>query len=347
MLYVTTGRDRDAYTPHRALADDRGPDGGLYRPMNFTPLDKKQVKELGNKPFSQNIADVVNVLFNTELDSWAIEFAIGRYPLKTVSVSGRTTIAEAWHNPAWRFERLAQGVEKAIRQSDDIRPVPSDWLTIASRIAVLFGLFGDLIHEGAVSYDEPMDLVVPCGNFAPVMAAWYAKEWGLPISTILVCCNENAAAWNLLHKGELRTDMTLVNTDTPACDHVVPQDLERLIHATLGVREKERFLDRCTNKENYYLEKEQFDRLRKGISVTVVSGRRMESTIKTLFLTDGYISDPYTALCYSGLIDYRSRTGERRNALIFSEESPAFSLCTVSRSLGVSPGEVKKRIDRG
>lgn len=346
MLYLTTGRDRDAYTPYRALADDRGPDGGLYRPMTLPKLDKKQVKELGEKTFSQNVADVVNYFFATELDSWAIEFAIGRYPVKTLSVSGRATIAETWHNPTWRFERLARGVEKAIKQSDEISPVPSDWLMIASRIAVLFGLFGELLHEGTVSYDEPMDVVVPCGNFAPVMACWYAKQWGLPIATILVCCNENAAAWNLLHKGELRTDMTLVNTDTPSCDYVVPEDLERLIHANLGIREKERFLDCCTNKENYYLEKEQYEKLREGISVTVVSGRRMESTIKTLFLTDGYICDPYTALCYSGLIDYRSRTGERRNALILSEESPAFSLGTVSRSLGVSPAEVKKRIDR-
>ena len=347
MLYVTTRLDRDAYTAHRALTESRAPDGGFFTPMQLPVFSHKEIAQLGEKPFSRNVAEIVNLFFGSELDSWAIEFAIGRYPVKTVSVSGRTTIAETWHNPTWRFERLAKGVEKAIRQSDDISQTPTDWLMIASRIAVLFGLFGELIHDGAVSRDEPMDLVVPCGNFAPVMAAWYAKQWGLPISTILVCCNENAAAWNLLHKGELRTDATLFNTDTPACDHVVPQDLERLIHAALGIREKERFLDCCTNKENYYLEKPQFDKLRAGISVSVVSGRRMESTIKTLYLTDGYISDPYTALCYSGLIDYRSRTGERRNALILSEESPAFSLGLISRSLGVSPAEVKKRIDKG
>ena len=347
MLYVTTGNHRDAYTAYRVLAEQRGPDGRLYLPMSRPNFSPNLIRELGEKTFSQNVADIVNLLFNTELDSWAVEFAIGRYPVKLVNVSGRATIAETWHNPTWRFERLARGIEKAIKQSDQISPVPSDWLMIASRIAVLFGLFGELIHEGAVSANDPMDVIVPCGNFAPVMAAWYAREWGLPISTILVCCNENAAAWNLLHKGELRTDAALFHTDTPECDHVVPQDLERLIHAVFGSLETERFLECCRRKDTYYLEKYQFDQLRKGISVTVVSGSRVESTIKTLFVSDGYISDPYTALCYSGLIDYRSRTGERRNALILSEESPAFSLGAVSRSLGVSPGDVKKRIDRG
>lgn len=347
MLYVTTGNFRDAYTAHRVLAEHRGPDGRLYLPMSRPDFGPNLIREIGEKSFSQNVADIVNLLFNTELDSWAIEFAIGRYPVKLVPVSGRATVAETWHNPLWRFERLARGVEKAIKQSDLISPFPSDWLMIASRIAVLFGIFGELIRDSAVSAAEPMDLVVPCGNFAPVMAAWYAREWGLPISTILVCCNENAAAWNLLHKGELRTDASLFKTDTPECDHVVPQDLERLIHAVFGSLETERFLECCRKKETYYLEKYQFDQLRKGISVTVVSGKRVESTIKTLFVSDGYISDPYTALCYSGLIDYRSRTGERKQALILSEESPELSLDTVSRSLGVNSADVKKRIDRG
>lgn len=346
MLYVTTRIERDAFTAHRALTENRGPLGGFYLPMRLPRYDEARVLEMGEKSFSRNMADVINALFGTELDSWGVEFAIGRYPVKLVRLSGRETVVETWHNPLWRFERLARGIEKAIRQSDQISQTPSDWLMIASRIAVLFGVFGDLIHAGEVSFDKPMDVAVPSGNFSAVMSAWYAREWGLPIGNIICCCNENGSLWNLLHKGEIRTDAVAVRTNTPDCDYTVPPDLERLIFSTLGPAETRRFCETCRRGGTFYLEQYQTERLRKGIHVSVVGSGRMESAIPQLYKTCGYIADPCTALVHSGLTDYRSRTGEGRAALILSEESPAYSLETVARCLGITPMELKKRINK-
>lgn len=346
MLYVTTRINDDAYTANRALSENRGPGGGFFLPMRMPRLEEAQIRALADKPFAQNMADILNQLFNTQLDMWALEFGIGRYPVKLVNLSGRATVAETWHNPAWRFERLAKGVEKAIRQSDQVSEKPADWLVIASRIAVLFGVFGELMHAGAVSPDAPMDVAVPVGNFSAPMAAWYAREWGLPIGTIVVCCNENGAVWNLLHKGEIRTDAVAVKTETPECDYTVPADLERLIFSTLGRTETERFCETCRRGGTYYLEPAQLEALRKGVYVSVVSRQRMEPVIPNLYKTDGYIPDPYTALAYSGLSDYRSRTGEGRSALILSDESPAYSFGMIARCMGMSPAELKKRLNK-
>lgn len=346
MLYVTTRIEGDAFTAHRSLSENRGPGGGFFLPMRSPKFSEAEINALGEKSFSQNVAHVVNLLFNTELDGWAVEFAIGRYPVKLVTVNSRAIIAETWHNPSWRFERLAMGIEKAVRQSDQIRETPSDWLMIASRIAVLFGIFGELLHSGTLTPGNTMDVAVPSGNFSGCMAAWYAREWGLPIGNIVCVCNENAGVWNLLHKGELRTDAAAVPTSTPACDFTVPEDLERLIFAMLGQQETLRFVETCRKGENYYLENHQIGQLRDRIQVCVVSERRMESAIPNLYMTSNYIADPYTALTYSGLIDYRARTGESRNALILADESPAFSLSAVSKAMGISPVELKKRINK-
>lgn len=346
MLYVTTRIKQDAFTAGRALTENRGPEGGFFLPMKLPRLDDGIIKGLGEKSFSRNVADVINLFFGTELDSWAVEFAIGRYPVKLVSVTGRATVAETWHNPTWRFTRLVNGIEKAIRQSDQINAVPSDWLMIAARIAVLFGVFGELMHEGEVRVDSPIDVAVPSGNFSAVMAVWYAREMGLPIATVVVCCNENAGVWNLLHKGEIRTDAVAVRTVTPDCDYTVPTDLERLIYGTLGFEENRRFCEVCRRGGTYYLEPHQTAALRKGVQVAVVSQRRMESTIPNLYKTCGYIADPYTALVYSGLMDYRARAGEGRPALILSDESPAFSLELLSRYMSISQAELKKRLDK-
>lgn len=346
MLYVTTRVKQDAFTANRALSESRGPEGGFYLPMRLPCLDDQQIRALGEKSFTRNMADVINLFFNTELDSWALEFAIGRYPVKLVRLYSRCALAETWHNPAWRFERLVNGVEKAIRQSDEISREPADWLLIASRIAVLFGIFGELIRNGETEKDRPWDIAVPSGDFSAVMSAWYGRRMGLPIGKIIISCNENGGIWNLLNKGELRTGALAPGTDTPGCDYTVPRDLERLIYAALGEKETARFCEVCRRGGVYYLEPEQAKLLRKGIFVSVVGRRRLSAAVRDIYQKTRCVTDPYAALAYSGLSDFRASAGERKDVLILSEESPAYSLEFLSACLGMSPVEIKKRMEK-
>lgn len=345
MLYVTTRDPKDAYTANRALSENRCPEGGFFVPMRFPHFDEKEIAALADQSFSQNVADILNLLFGTQLDGWGVEFGIGRYPVKLVPLKGKVMVAESWHNPVYRFERLANGIEKAVRQSDQISKQPSDWLMIASRIAVLFGIVGQLLQSGTMSATQKLDISLPAGSFSAPMAAWYAKNMGLPIGTIVCCCNENTALWNLFHKGQLHTGAVAVRTHTPACDYAVPDDLERLIFCTLGRQETERFCQICRLGDNYELESEQVKRLRDGLYISVISDKRMASTIPNLYKTTGFVPDPETALAYSGLTDYRAASGESRPALLLSEESPKFSLQFVSDCMNITPAELKQILD--
>lgn len=345
MLYLTTRTPNDTYTPARTLTDDRAPDGGFFVPMRLPRLDGKQLRMLSQQNFSQTVADIINLCFGTNLDSWAVEFAIGRYPVKTISIGTREIVAETWHNPVWKFNRLVRGIEKAIRQSDEIREIPSEWLMLASRMAVLSGILGNLMAQGKASVEEPIDLAYPCGTFSGPMAAWYAKEIGLPIGAILCCCNDNNGVWNLLHKGQLRTDVSTISTATPQCDLAVPECLERLIFGTLGTKSANAFARTVQNGGTFYLEPDEQMKLRDGIYVPVTGNKRLESAVKSLYNSCGYPADVYTALCYSGMLDYRSVTGESRTVLIVSEESPNYSLDYLSKCLNTTPGELKIRIN--
>lgn len=346
MLYQSTRTKNDTYTAGRALSENRSPDGGFFVPMKFHRFTKNEIKKLGEKSFSQNVADIINQFFSTQLDSWAIEFAIGRYPVKLVTIGSREIVAEVWHNPVWKFERLAKGIEKAIRQSDDVSVIPTDWLMIASRIAVLFGIFGELFRQGISRGDESIDIAVPNGNFSGPMAVWYAKQMGLPISAVLCCCNDNNGTWKLLHKGEIRTDAPSVKSPAPQCDYTAPEDLERLIFANLGLRATLEYSEICKKGGNFYLEPDQQKKLRDCMYVPVTGNKRLESAVKSLYNSCAYPADVYTALCYSGILDYRSVTGEGRTVLILSEESPVYSAAFLSKCLNISPQELKERINQ-
>ncbi len=142
-------------------------------------------------------------------------------------------------------------------------------------------------------------------------------------------------------------DAATVKTTTPDCDQNVPAGLERLIYETLGSTESLRYCALREKGSTDYLDELSVSGLRSGMYVSVVSRNRVDSMIGNLYKTAEYIADPYTALAFSGLIDYRSRTGESRPALVLSEVSPAYFLETVSRGLGITSKELKHLIEKG
>ena len=85
--------------------------------------------------------------------------------------------------------------------------------------------------------------------------------------------------------------------------------------------------------------------MQEGLQASVVGRQRLEWAILNLFRTDEYLADPDTALCYSGLMDYRAQTGQTRSAIILSEESPLYSLRYLAKAMGLRPEELKQRLD--
>jgi len=345
VLYVTTRIGEDAFTTHRALSENRGPEGGFFVPMRFPVIEENHIAALAERSFSENVAVILNLFFGTDLDGRSVELAIGKNPVKMVALNGRICVAKAWHNPAGRFERMVHGMEKSIRQSDQINKRPSDWMMIAARMAVLFACFGELLQSGALMVGQRLDVALPSGDLSALMAVWYARKSGLPVGKIVCCCNENNGLWNLFHKGELRTDALALSTHTPNCDFVIPAGLERLIFSTLGREETLRFCESMRTGDIYAPDSEALERLREGIHVSVLSGKRMASTIPNLYRTTGFLPDPYTSLAYSGLVDYRASAGVSGPALIISEESPLFSLQFVAQCMDVTPAQLKLLLD--
>ena len=345
MLYLTTRDKNDAYTAHRTLSDQRAPDGGFFVPRQMPVLDRSAIAALKDKTFGQNVADILNLLFSTRLDGVDVEFCIGRYPVKLVAMSHRIFFAEAWHNPDMDFVRLVRNLTGRIRGLDDSQNEPTNWAWIAVRIAVLFATFGELFRLNMTDMDRGLDVAVATGDFSAPMAVWYARQMGLPIGNIVCGCNDNGGVWDLLHHGEMRTDGKPISTGTPEGDMTVPPDLERLIFGTLGIPGVEHFLEACANGRNYLPSQVFFEDLRKGMYAGVVSTARMESIICSVYNTSTYIMDPYAALAYCGLQDYRNRYAESRPALVLCERSPVQFADTVARSIGITPAELSDRMN--
>lgn len=344
MLYVTTRSQRDAYTDHWVLTHDLAPDGGQFLPRAMPSFDEAALEDVASRSFNQNVAYVLSLLYRKQITGWDVDLTIGKRPMDIMELNSRTLVAEVWRNSEWRFDQFVERLYRLFVEEPEAKP--SQWFVMSVRIAVLFGVYGTLMSRGTVSVEQPLDIAVPSFDFQFPMAAWYARSWGLPIGGIICCCNENNAPWTLLHQGELRTDLEPKETFTSACDQAVPGGLERLIFGVLGGDETRRYINAVASRCRYKLEPAMRDLLRRGLSVSVVSQRRMAFMLPNIYRTGRWIPDPYSAMSYAGLVDHRSRPGDTGMALVISEEDPVFSVEMLSRFIGISEDKLRSRLEK-
>lgn len=337
MLYVTTRNDRETFTAQKALTEDRALDGGFYVPFREPKFSEEELAQLWAQPFDQRIAEVLNLLFQTRLTQWDIRFCIGRAPVKLVPLRHKIVMGEFWHNPEWSFF----GMERSLAQllCKEIS-APGSWVSIAIRIAVLAAVLPELTEDSSAQ----TDISVLSGDFLWPVSAWYARQWGLPVGNLIICCNENQNLWELVYHGQMRTDSVCIPTDVPEADIPIPAELERLIYSCGGRGEVERYLDCCRRGVSYYAEEKLLLALQKGNYVSVVSSSRMQDIIPGVLGTHGYLLSGGSALAYAGLLDYRAKKGALRPSLVISEKSPQLEAERLAGILGITAEQLKEQI---
>lgn len=344
MLYTTTRSDLDSFTPERALKEPCAPDGGLYIPMKLHRMDQQELAALMGQSTPGIVAAVMNYFFNTKLSARDIQFTLGNELAKLVDMSHRITVAECWRNPDGDFSRVQRLLAQRLAVDKRSTPV-GEWLKVAVRIALMMALYAQLVREGKLHLGQSVDVALLGENFCGPAAAWYAREMGLPIGTIVCCCNENGAAWDLLRQGDMKTDMPVRRTKTPRCDISRPEGLERLIRAACGLNQAQNYAFTCAEGGRFELSAERLKQLNKGMYASVTSDIRLPRVMANVFTTNGYVLCPYSALVYSGLMDCRAATGRNGHALMICENSPLQCEDAVVSALGIGVSELHEKLD--
>lgn len=333
MLYVTTRNDKDAYTVYRAMHNATGPDGGGFLPFRFLNFSHEELAALAEQSFGQSVADMLNRFFSCGLTGWDVEFLAGRNAAQLQRLNNRVAVAELWHNAQGEYAYMESALARKISGGE-----ANSWMRIAIRISVLTGVYGMLLRAGHISAAQVFDVAVPTEDFTSVMAVWYLRKMGVPVANIICCCNENSVLWDLLQHGEMKTSAK------KAWDPGVPDQLERLISGVLGVKEACRFSAVVDYGRIYTPPVGTLEMLRKGMTASVVSAQRLQSAIPNVYSTAGYLMGLHTAMGYSGLMDYRAKTGFNRPALLLAERSPLCDHGQVCSAMGWTLSELREKM---
>lgn len=94
--------------------------------------------------------------------------------------------------------------------------------------------YSKLFAQRAVAKDEKINIVVPTGNFGNILAAFYAKNMGLPVAKLICASNENKVLYDFFTTGEYDKNREFILTNSPSMDILISSNLERLIYRIAG-----------------------------------------------------------------------------------------------------------------
>ncbi|MBD5483559.1 MAG: threonine synthase [Lachnospiraceae bacterium] len=183
--------------------------------------------------------------------------------------------------------------------------------------------YARLYAQGAVKEGEPVNVVVPTGNFGNILAAFYAKNMGLPIAKLICASNENKVLYDFFKTGTYDKNREFVLTSSPSMDILISSNLERLIYRIAGedADKNAALMKQLSEKGSYQLTSEMEEQLADFYG-NYASEEETAQMISSLYQKTGYIIDTHTAVAAKVYEKYKAETNDRTKTVIASTASP-------------------------
>ncbi len=183
--------------------------------------------------------------------------------------------------------------------------------------------YAKLMAEGKIAEGEQINVVVPTGNFGNILAAFYAKNMGLPIAKLICASNENKVLFDFFRTGTYDKNREFMLTSSPSMDILISSNLERLIYRIAGndADKNKELMAALTGQGKYEITEE----MKKGLADfygNYAGETETAAEIKRLYESCGYVIDTHTAVASAVYQKYVKETGDNTKTVIASTASP-------------------------
>ncbi|MFZ5652749.1 MAG: threonine synthase [Bacillota bacterium] len=223
-----------------------------------------------------------------------------------------------------------------------------NWGRLAPQIVYYFSAYFDLLQKGVLADGEPVNFVVPTGNFGNILAGYYAREAGLPVNRLICASNSNNVLTDFIKTGVYDRNRMFHKTISPSMDILISSNLERLLFELSGrdagaVRE---WMGSLKDSGRYDVGSGMLEKVRSLFWSDYADDAETLITIKNTFEGRGYLADTHTAVGISVCSRYRNTTGDSTRAVILSTASPyKFNGSVVSALMGREAAAGKSEFD--
>ncbi len=248
-----------------------------------------------------------------------------------VTQKGANTLVVGIHG---NFDDAQTGVKKLFSDRELAREMNAKGFQFSSANSINIGrlvpqicyyvyAYATLLKEGRISDGEAINVVVPTGNFGNILAAYYAKNMGLPIAKLICASNDNKVLYDFFRTGTYDRNREFVLTSSPSMDILISSNLERLIYRIAGndADKNRELMAALTGQGRYEITGEMRSEL-SDFYGNYADEAETAAEIRRLYKSCGYVVDTHTAVASAVYQKYVQETGDTRRTVIASTASP-------------------------
>lgn len=183
--------------------------------------------------------------------------------------------------------------------------------------------YARLVAAGELDEGQKLNVVVPTGNFGNILAAYYAKNMGVPIGKLICASNENKVLYDFFQTGIYDRNRRFVLTTSPSMDILISSNLERLIYLITGEdAEKTAELMRALATEGKYEITQEMGSRLEDFAAGFATEEETAREIARMYRENGYVLDTHTAVASCVGRRWREESGDSEKMMVASTASP-------------------------
>jgi len=177
---------------------------------------------------------------------------------------------------------------------------------LAPQIAYYFSAYLDLVSSEQIEMGEEIDFTVPTGNFGNILAAYYAKQMGLPVRRLHCASNLNKVLTDFLATGVYDIRREFYKTTSPSMDILVSSNLERLIFEISGRNSKltAKRMSELKSEGRYEITAEELAKISEVFDGGFADEETSVEAMYDVFVDTGYTMDTHTGCAMKVAVDW-------------------------------------------
>lgn len=212
---------------------------------------------------------------------------------------------------------------------------------LVPQIVYYFYAYAQLVKNGAISAGDAIHFTVPTGNFGNILAAYYAKEAGLPISKLICASNDNKVLYDFFETFTYDKNREFILTTSPSMDILVSSNFERLVyHAVNNRTEVLTEMMAALEDKGHYTIPEEFQAHFSDFMGQFATEEETAEEIQAVYTESDYLMDTHTAVASKALRKAKASGLEAEENVVISTASPYKFPVSVLEAIGMDTSKM-------
>lgn len=238
-----------------------------------------------------------------------------------VAIHGNFDCAQSGVKAIFENKELAKELDQAGFQFSSANSINIGRLV--PQIVYYVYAYAKLLQNEEITEGEAINVVVPTGNFGNILAAYFAKQMGIPIDKLICASNENKVLFDFFQTGVYDKNREFILTNSPSMDILISSNLERLIYMIAGedAKKNSELMQALKSAGVYELTEEMKANL-EDFAAGYATEAEVRETIAEVYKKTGYVIDTHTAVAAKVCKAYQEASKDGKKTVIASTASP-------------------------